>query len=114
TGGLGRSSQLVRGHWLRVASLLGAGAVIALVAGPLLGALLILLTSAPLGLLNVFAGIVYALAMPFVALTAAYLYFDVRARHELHSVPADRPAPRASPAFVGQEPRGPSNRVGRL
>ena len=51
--------------------------------GPLLGALLIILTSAPLPLLNVVAGVVYALAMPFVALTTSYVYFDARTRREL-------------------------------
>ena len=80
---LRRSSELVRGRWLRVASLVGVGAVLAFAAGPLLGALLILLTSAPLPLLNIVAGIVYALALPFVALTTSYVYFDARARHEL-------------------------------
>ena len=34
-------------------------------------------------LLNVVAGVVYALAMPFVALTTAYVYFDARVREEL-------------------------------
>ncbi|HSL65031.1 MAG TPA: hypothetical protein VK874_10275 [Gaiellaceae bacterium] len=82
-GALRRSSELVRGRWLRVASLVGAGAVVALVAGPLLGALLIFLTDAPLALLNVVAGVVYALAMPFVALTTAYVYVDARVRDEL-------------------------------
>ena len=82
-GGLGRSAELVRGRWLRVASLVGIGAVLALAAGPLLGALLILVTHAPLPLLNIVAGIVYALAMPFVALTTSYTYFDARARFEL-------------------------------
>ena len=40
------------------------------------------------------AGVVYALAMPFVALTTAYVYFDVRARAELepHDAPAELPA----------------------
>ena len=37
----------------------------------------------PLALLNLVAGVVYALAMPFVALVTAYVYFDSRARHEL-------------------------------
>ncbi len=91
---LRRSSELVRGHWLRVASLVGVGTVLALAAGPLLGALLILLTDAPPALLNVVAGVVYALAMPFVALTTAYVYFDVRARFELEraSEPSELPA----------------------
>ena len=82
-GGLRRSAELVRGRWLRVASLVGVGAALALLAGPLLGALLILLTDAPLPLLNVVAGVVYALALPFVALTTSYVYFDARAHLEL-------------------------------
>jgi hypothetical protein len=86
---LRRSSELVRGRWPRVASLVGVSAVSALVAGPLLGSLLIFLTDAPLPLLNVVAGIVYGLAMPFVALVTAYVYFDARTRHELE--PADEP-----------------------
>jgi hypothetical protein len=86
---LRRSSELVRRRWPRVASLVGVSAVLALIAGPLLGALLIFLTDAPLPLLNVVAGIVYGLAMPFVALVTAYVYFDARTRHELE--PADEP-----------------------
>ena len=82
-GTLRRSAELVRGRWLRVASLVGVGVVLALVAGPLVGALLIILTDAPFALLNVVAGVVYALAMPFVALVTAYVYFDARARLEL-------------------------------
>ena len=80
---LRRSSRLVRHRWIRVASLVGVGLLLALAAGPLLGALLILLTDAPLALLNVVAGLVYALALPFVALTTCYVYFDARARDEL-------------------------------
>jgi hypothetical protein len=34
---------------------------------------------------NVVAGVIYALAMPFVALTTAYLYFDCRVRDELRT-----------------------------
>jgi hypothetical protein len=82
---LRRSSELVRRRWLRVASLVGVGAVLAVVAGPLLGALLIFVTDLPLPLLNVFASVVYTLALPFVALTTSYVYFDARARHELET-----------------------------
>jgi len=52
----------VRRRWLRVALLVGIGALLALVAGPFIGALLILVTDAPLALMNVLAGIVCALA----------------------------------------------------
>ncbi len=80
---LRRSGELVRHHWLRVASLVGVSAALALLLGPLLGAILIFLTDVPLGFLNIVAGVVYALAMPFVALVTAYVYFDGRARLEL-------------------------------
>jgi hypothetical protein len=79
---LRRSAELVRGRWLRVLSL-SAAAAVTLVAGSLLGALLILVTNAPLALMNIVAGIVYALTIPFVAVVASYVYFDARARAEL-------------------------------
>jgi hypothetical protein len=82
-GALRRSSELVRGRWLHIASLVGAGAALTLAAGPVLGVLLILGTDAPLPLLNVVAAVVYALAVPFVALTTSYVYFDARTRFEL-------------------------------
>jgi hypothetical protein len=82
---LRRSRRLVRGHWLKVASLVVAGGGLVLLLGPLIGALLILATNAPFWLVNIVAGAIYALAMPFVALTTAYLYFDCRVRDELRT-----------------------------
>lgn len=84
---LRRSARLVRGRWLRTGTLVGLSALIALAAGPLLGTLLIFTTSAPLAFLNLVSGIVYALALPFVALVTGYTYFDARGRVELE--PAD-------------------------
>jgi hypothetical protein len=80
---LRRSARLVRQQWLKVATLTVAAAAIALVVGPLVGALLIILTDAPFSLLNVVAGLVYAVTIPFVALTTSYVYFDARVREEL-------------------------------
>ena len=54
--------------------------------------LLIFLTDAPLALLNLVAGVVYALAMPFVALTTTYLYFDARV-HVALAPPKERTLP---------------------
>jgi hypothetical protein len=82
---LGRSGALVRRRWLRVASIVGLGTLIPLAVGTLLGTLLILATEAPLALANVVAGVINALAMPFVALTTTYLYFAARARLELEA-----------------------------
>ena len=92
-GSLRRSSALVSGRWLRIASLVGIGALITFAIGPLLGALLILLTHAPLALLNVVAGIVYALALPYVALATSYAYFDARTRDQLDREHADAVLP---------------------
>jgi hypothetical protein len=91
---LRRSGRLVRRRWLKVASLIVLGGGLVLVAGPLVGVGLILGTDAPFWLVNVIAGIVYALAMPFVALTTGYLYFDARARQEAvdEAHPAELPA----------------------
>jgi len=83
---LRRSGELVRGRWIRVGSLVGVSGATALLLGPLLGAILIFLTDLPLAMLNIVAGVVYALAMPFVALVTAYVYFDARARFELEPV----------------------------
>jgi hypothetical protein len=96
-GALRRSSELVRsGGWLKVASLTVVAGGLALALGPLVGALLILVTDAPLTLLNVVAGLVYVVALPFVALTTAYVYFDRRVRHEL----APEPEPKVLPAEI--------------
>jgi hypothetical protein len=91
---LRRSGSLVGRRWLKVASLIVAGGALVLVAGPLIGTLLILATDAPFWLVNVLAGIIYTVAMPFVALTTAYVYFDARTRQELvdERSPAELPA----------------------
>ena len=85
---------------------MGVGTALALAAGPLLGAVLILVTDAPLALLNVVAGIVYALAMPFVALVTCYVDFDTRTRLELQPEPEPDELPAelehgSEPAQVG-------------
>ena len=80
---LRRSGRLVRRGWLKVGSLVVVGAALALIAGPLVGALLILLTNAPLWVLNVVSGVVYVVVLPFVALATVYVYFDMRVRDEL-------------------------------
>jgi hypothetical protein len=87
-GALKRSSDLVRGRWLNVVSLVVVGAGIALALGPIVGSVLIVLTDAPFELLNIVAGLVYALATPFVALTTAYVYIDAVVRERLEPEPA--------------------------
>jgi hypothetical protein len=95
-GALRRSAQLVRKRWLKVGSLIVAGGALALLAGPLIGMLLILVTDAPFWLVNVVAGFVYAVTMPLVALATAYAYFDARVREET----AERTAKGDLPAEI--------------
>jgi hypothetical protein len=93
-GALDRSRQLVRGKWLKVASLIVAGVGLVLLIGPLVGFLLIVASDAPFWLVNVIAGFVYAIAMPYAAIVTVYAYVDLRVRAELTSElePATLPA----------------------
>ena len=93
--GLGARAQLrlVRGKWLKVASLTIASGAVVVIAGPLIGTGLILATDLPLSLLNVVAGVVYMVTMPFVALTTAYAYFDARVADELRPATAPGHSP---------------------
>jgi hypothetical protein len=94
--GLRRSGRLVRGAWLKVASLIVVGGALAVAVGPLVGAALILATDAPFWLVNVVAGLIYSVTMPLVAITTAYVYFDRRVADEL----ADEEATTELPAEI--------------
>jgi hypothetical protein len=80
---LRRSAGLVRVQVLKTIVLLAGSILVAGIVGPILGTLLILLTGAPFPVANIVAGVTYAVLMPYVALTMAYLYFDARVRSEL-------------------------------
>ena len=96
-GALRRSGRLVRLQWLKVGTLVVVAAAIAIVSGPLIGALLILLVDAPFALVNVIAGLVYAIAMPFVGIATTYVYYDTLARERLGE---REPAPTELPAEI--------------
>ena len=96
-GALRRSGQLVRLQWLKVGTLVVVAAAIAIVSGPLIGALLILLVDAPFAFVNVLAGLVYAVAMPFVGIATTYVYYDTLARERLGE---GEPAPSELPAEI--------------
>jgi ABC-type sulfate transport system permease subunit len=86
---LRRSGALVRREWLKVGTLVVVASALAIVAGPFLGALLILLVDAPFALVNILAGLVYAVAMPFVGIATTYVYYDTLVREHLaESAPA--------------------------
>jgi hypothetical protein len=96
-GALRRSGLLVRRQWLKVGTLVVAAAALAIAAGPVLGALLLFVPGAPPELINVVAGIVYAVAMPFVGVTTTYVYYDTLVRERLEPLGA---APEELPAEI--------------
>jgi hypothetical protein len=81
-GPLRRSALLVRGHWSRVASLTVFVTGIALLLGPLVGTLLLFVTSASFDFVNLVSGLVYVVVLPLATITTTYLYFDLTVRRE--------------------------------
>ncbi len=82
-GSLRRSAALVRHQIIKTAILLGTSILLAGAVGPILGTILILVTGAPFPVANIVSGVTYAVLMPYVGLTMAYLYFDARVRAQL-------------------------------
>jgi hypothetical protein len=80
---LARSARLVRGDWWRVASLLLFVTGVALLLGPVVGTLLLLVSSASFDFINLVSSVVYAVVLPYVAIATTYLYFDLRVAREL-------------------------------
>ena len=93
-GALRRSAVLVRRQWLKVGTLVVVASLLAILAGPLVGVLLLLgVADAPFELVNFIAALIYAVAMPFVGIVTTYVYFDTLAREELEEpVAAELPA----------------------
>ena len=80
---LRRSTSLVVRQPVKIAWLVVVTAFIALATGPVIGTLLILATDAPLEVINVVAGILYAFLIPFTGLTTAYVYYDTVVQERL-------------------------------
>jgi hypothetical protein len=76
-------AALVHDHWWRVASVTVFVTGMELLLGPLIGTLLLFVTSASFDFVNLVSGPVYVVALPFVAVTTTYLYFDLAVRKEL-------------------------------
>ena len=98
-GSLRRSAALVRVQRLKTVVLLTSSILLAGIVGPILGTLLILVTGLPFPVANVVSGVTYAVLMPYVGLTMAYLYFDARVRSELAGGEAGPPS--VLPAEIG-------------
>jgi hypothetical protein len=80
---LSRSGKLVARQPFKIAWLVVATAFIAIATGPIVGTLLILISDAPLEVINIVAGIIYAFLIPFTGLMTAYAYYDTLVRERL-------------------------------
>jgi hypothetical protein len=100
------SARLLHGNWWRVASLLLFVTIIALLLGPLLGTLLLFVTSASFDFINLIASVVYVFVLPFTAIAATHMYFDLRVARKYEAqtaetgdvLPVEPPSPAAPSA----------------
>jgi hypothetical protein len=75
---LRRSARLVRGNWWRVASLVLFVTLVALMLGPLCGTLLLFATHASFDFINLVAGVIDVIVVPYATIATTYLYFDLQ------------------------------------
>lgn len=80
TGSLRASAQLTRRHWWRTFAFTTLVNVIAILSGPLLGVLILLLTAQSLTFIDVTGSIVYTLVVPYAAIALTLFYFDLQTR----------------------------------
>ena len=88
TGSLRASAQLTKRHWWRTFAITAFIDVIAVLSGPLLGVVILLLTAQSLTFIDITGSIVYTLVVPWAAIALTLYYFDLQAR----SNAADRSA----------------------
>ena len=79
---LARSNRLSRRNRLRILALIVVGFGGALLLGPLIGVIVLLVTSRGFAFVNVVAGLVNAVTLPWLAAVLALMYGDLRARSE--------------------------------
>jgi hypothetical protein len=77
-----RGPRLLRRNWWRSAVLIGFLYVLGIAAGPIVGFVVLFLTSLGPGALNLIGSVVYILVFPYLAIATTLLYFDLKARRE--------------------------------
>ena len=95
---LSRSSEVVRHREVRVFAITALVNVTAYLAGPILGVIVLFITSSSLAVIDVISSLVYAVVMPYAGIAIALLFYDLRRRHaeEPAVTPVGAPAPTAS------------------
>ncbi len=79
-GALRGSANLIRGRWWRTFGFTAVIDLVAALSGPLLGVLVLLLTSRSLTFIDITGSIIYALTVPYAAIALTLYYFDLHAR----------------------------------
>jgi hypothetical protein len=79
-GSLRASARLTRRHWWRTFGFTALIDIIAILSGPLLGVLILLLTPRSLTVINLTGSIVYTLVVPYAAIALTLYYFNLQAR----------------------------------
>ncbi len=74
------SARLTRRHWWRTFGFTALVNVIAILSGPLLGVLILLLTAQSLTFIDITGSIVYTLVVPYAAIALTLYYFDLQMR----------------------------------
>ena len=74
------SARLTRGRWWRTFGFTALIDVIAILSGPVLGVMILLMTSQSLTFINLIGSIIYALTVPYAAIALTLYYFDLQAR----------------------------------
>lgn len=74
------SARLTRRHWWRTFAFTALIDVIAILSGPLLGVLILLLTAQSLVFIDITGAIVYTLVVPYAAIALTLYYFDLQVR----------------------------------
>jgi hypothetical protein len=77
-GALSASAKLTRGRWWRTFGFTALVDIIAILSGPILGVLVLLLTTQSLTFINIVASIIYALTVPYAAIALTLYYFDLQ------------------------------------
>ena len=77
---LARSTELVERHGPRVLAISALVNVTAYLLGPIVGLLVLLLTSSSLAFVNLVSSLVYAVVVPYAGIAIALLFYDLRRR----------------------------------
>ncbi|HTR69747.1 MAG TPA: hypothetical protein VMH41_05910 [Mycobacteriales bacterium] len=98
------SAALTRRHWWKTASITGFVAGIGLLVGPMFGVLLLFVTSASFGIVDLTSSLINVAVLPFVAITTTYLYCDLAVRARLTDPKPALPRVLPSEIALGQAP----------